>query len=79
MLFSIIIPARNKKKSIRRTVLNLSQSLQKNSIDFEIIIVDDGSTDKTEEGIAKFVLQKDFSIPFILVSRLDRISQSPLL
>ena len=61
MFFSIVIPARNEEKSIKKTVLNLLQSLHKNSIDFEIIIVDDGSTDKTEE-VVKHIITTNSSV-----------------
>ena len=55
MFFSIVIPARNEEESIKKTVLNLLQSLHKNSIDSEIIIVDGMSTDGTKEWIEKKV------------------------
>jgi len=50
MFFSIVIPSRNEEESIKKTVLNLLESLHSNSIDSKIIIVDDGSIDKTEEA-----------------------------
>ncbi|MBU0478822.1 glycosyltransferase family 2 protein [bacterium] len=64
MFFSIVIPARNEEKSIKKTVLNLSQSLHENSIDSEIIIVDDGSTDKTEE-VVKRIIAANSSVRYI--------------
>ncbi|MFH1904416.1 MAG: glycosyltransferase family 2 protein [bacterium] len=64
MFFSIVIPARNEEKSIKKTVLNLLQSLHKNSIDSEIIIVDDGSTDRTEE-IVKHIIATNSSVRYI--------------
>ena len=48
MLFSVVIPSYNRASLIRRSIDSvLSQSVT----DFEIIIVDDGSTDNTEEVI----------------------------
>jgi len=71
MFFSIVIPARNEEKSIKKTVLNLLESLHKNSIDSEIIIVDDGSTDKTEE-IVKAITFSEKIIKVNLHSNLNR-------
>ena len=66
MFFSIVIPARNEEKSIKKIVLNLLQSLHENSIDSEIIIVDDGSTDKTEE-IVKQIITTNSSVRYIKI------------
>lgn len=50
-MFSIVIPLYNKKKYITRTIKSvLNQTYQ----DFEIIIVDDGSTDKSLSELKKF-------------------------
>lgn len=43
--FSIIIPAYNEEKQIRGTVESLLRYLEKTSYVFEILVVDDGSTD----------------------------------
>lgn len=48
---SLIVPAFNEKEGIKKTILDLITSLKKNKIDFEIIVVDDGSTDGTVEII----------------------------
>jgi glycosyltransferase involved in cell wall biosynthesis len=49
--FSIIIPLYNKENFIENTIQSvLSQTFQ----DFEIIIVNDGSTDKSEEKVLQF-------------------------
>lgn len=44
---SIIIPAYNEEKRITDTLVSFSKYLQKIDFDYEIIVVDDGSTDKT--------------------------------
>jgi dolichol-phosphate mannosyltransferase len=46
-LFSIVIPARNEEGCIRATVEHLNLELRLNGIPHEIIVVDDGSTDRT--------------------------------
>jgi len=56
---SIIIPTYNREKTIARAVKSvLNQTFE----DFELIIVDDGSTDKTEEIVLNF---KDRRLKYI--------------
>jgi dolichol-phosphate mannosyltransferase len=47
MKFSIVIPARNEAGNLGPTVTAIGQRLDKEGIDYEIIVVDDGSTDAT--------------------------------
>lgn len=47
MKLSIIIPAYNEEKNIRRTLESIKRSMNKFDYDFEIIVVSDGSTDRT--------------------------------
>ena len=50
--FSIIVPIYNKEKYIERCIKSiLNQTMQ----DFEIIILNDGSTDKSEEVLLKYI------------------------
>lgn len=59
MIFlSIIIPAFNEEKRIPDTLLNLLNYLSAKSYNWEIILVDDGSTDKTSE-IAKEIIKNN--------------------
>ena len=44
---SIVIPAHNEEQSISETVGDLSRALERAAIDYEVIIVDDNSTDST--------------------------------
>ncbi len=46
---SVIIPAYNEEKGIRDTVMDVSRYLSKQDYTFEIIVINDGSKDKTAE------------------------------
>ena len=50
-MFSIVIPTYNRAHLIART---LGSVLRQDFVDFEIIVVDDGSNDNTEEVVMKF-------------------------
>lgn len=56
-LFSILIPAHNEEGCIVETVESITQLLEKEGIDYEIIIVNDNSSDRTEELLQKLSLQ----------------------
>jgi glycosyltransferase involved in cell wall biosynthesis len=53
--FSIIVPAYNRANTISRTLDSL---YAQTSTDFEVIVVDDGSTDNTKEIVSVYVQQK---------------------
>ena len=53
MNLSIIIPAFNEEESIKPLVNLIFENLDKNLEDFEIILIDDGSNDKTWDEIVK--------------------------
>lgn len=56
MKFSIIIPVYNVEKYIKKCLESIDKQTYQN---FEVIIVDDGSTDKSKEIIKKFINKKD--------------------
>ena len=58
MKISIVIPAFNEEKRIGKTLKKISHYLKNKRFDYEIIIVDDGSTDKTREVVKKFLKNK---------------------
>jgi len=47
MKLSIVIPARNEEGSILPTIEGIVGVLERESIDYEVLVVDDGSTDRT--------------------------------
>lgn len=51
MYLSIIIPAFNEEKRIAKTLLEIDRYLKKQSYDYEIIVVNDGSKDETVKVI----------------------------
>ena len=51
LIFSIVIPTYNRAHLIGRTIETV---LQQNFYDFEVLIVDDGSKDNTEDVVRKF-------------------------
>ena len=60
MKIFIQIPCFNEELQIGNTISEIKKSLDINEYDYEIVIIDDGSTDKTVEiakqnGIKKFI------------------------
>lgn len=51
---SIIIPARNESENLKLCIKEIADELIKNGIKYEILVVDDGSTDNTSEIISNF-------------------------
>lgn len=51
MKLSVVIPAHNEQGSIRKTLTGLVEALERDRIDYEILIVDDSSTDGTGSAV----------------------------
>lgn len=51
LLYSILIPAHNEENNISYTVKEIANTLRKETIPFEIVVVNDNSVDKTEEVV----------------------------
>lgn len=60
-MITIFTPTYNRKKELERLYNSL---LKQNYIDFEWLIVDDGSTDKTKEYIEKLILENKIKINY---------------
>ena len=51
---SIVIPAYNEEKRIEPTLIKITEYLEKNFSNYEILVIDDGSNDHTSEIVQKF-------------------------
>ncbi len=60
MDFSVIIPAYNEEKNIVQTVIETVKVFEEFNAEFEVIIVDDGSTDETKKVLQEFLNQSNF-------------------
>jgi len=54
---SVFLPAYNEEKMLAKTTENVDEILRKTAIDYEIIIINDGSQDKTGEIADKLASQ----------------------
>lgn len=61
MLLTIFTPTYNRAHTLTRTYASL---MQQNSSDFEWLIVDDGSTDNTEQLVKKWIEEANFPIQY---------------
>ena len=52
--YSILIPARNEEKNIPHCINSILSNKKLNQFNFEIIVIDDHSTDNTMEAVLKF-------------------------
>jgi dolichol-phosphate mannosyltransferase len=55
MKLSVVIPARDEEGSIEQTVAEVAEALTAGRISFEIVVVDDGSTDKTAARVRQSI------------------------
>ncbi|HHE76873.1 MAG TPA: glycosyltransferase family 2 protein [Candidatus Parcubacteria bacterium] len=55
MFLSIIIPAYNEEKRLPKTLLDIDKYLRGQDYDYEIIVVSDGSTDKTADVVKSLI------------------------
>jgi dolichol-phosphate mannosyltransferase len=64
MMLSVIVPARNEKESILPTVRSIALALRNENLPFELVIVDDGSTDGTGE-VVRQAAESDASLHLV--------------
>jgi dolichol-phosphate mannosyltransferase len=53
MKLSVVIPAHNEEGSIGDTVRGIARALQQEEIDYEVVVVDDASSDSTAEIVGR--------------------------
>lgn len=63
MKLSVILPARNEEKLIKSTIKDLLGHLKKKMYPFEILVVINGSNDRTEEIVKTIALREKRIIP----------------
>jgi dolichol-phosphate mannosyltransferase len=56
---SVLIPARNESGSIEQTVSDVSAVLEREGIDHEVLVVDDGSSDETAVAVERLSEQDE--------------------
>ena len=59
MYLSIVIPTYNEEKNIRQNLAKVLDYFEEKEFSYEIIVVDDGSNDKTVEIIKEFYGERD--------------------
>lgn len=51
LLLTVLIPARNEEQNIERTLTEMADALRTKGVPFELLVVDDNSTDRTGEVV----------------------------
>jgi dolichol-phosphate mannosyltransferase len=64
MRLSVVIPAHNEAGSLSETLRNLAAELERESVDYEILVVDDASTDATEP-VVRAVAEENARVRFL--------------
>jgi dolichol-phosphate mannosyltransferase len=63
---SIIIPTYNEEETIQATIQKISYIIRNSDISFEIIVVDDNSTDETQQLVVDLIARR---YPVVLITR----------
>lgn len=62
MHLSVIIPIYNEEKSLKANLANFSAYLEKQDYTYELLLINDGSKDKTNKIAEEFCCSKDYAI-----------------
>ncbi len=57
MKLAVVIPARNEAGNIGRTIDHIGARLRQEAVPYEIVVVDDGSTDATQAEVSRCIAQ----------------------
>lgn len=58
MKLSVVIPAYNEERNLKKGVLDeVSDFLEKSKLDYEVVVVDDGSSDSTKKIVKKYIAE----------------------
>jgi len=68
MALSLVIPFYNEEKNVREVISGLSDTLERSSIDYELVLVNNGSTDKTPQILESLAKEKPDAIKIVHVS-----------
>ena len=68
---TVVVPIRNEADNLAELTKRIHQTLSSNKIDYEIIFVDDNSTDETKELILK--LSSKYKITYFLNTLLSNM------
>ena len=60
MSFSVILPTLNESGHIIDLINKISHIFKQRKIDFEIIVVDDSSIDKTDQIVSKHMTENEY-------------------
>lgn len=53
-MLTIVLPAYNEEQTIRPLLQSLKEAMEEDGLEYNVLIVDDGSTDKTSEVVEEF-------------------------
>jgi len=68
MALSLVIPFYNEEKNVREVISGLSDTFERSSADYELILVNNGSSDKTPQILESLARKKPDAIKVVHVS-----------
>jgi glycosyltransferase involved in cell wall biosynthesis len=68
---SIVLPMFNEGEVVEKTLIEVTRNLERNFLDFEVIVVDDASTDDCAERVERWA-ERDSRVTLIRMSRNER-------